>query len=449
MRGHVAHGTRAAPAAGSDSSVPAWPSDRRSRPRTTSTARCPTCRQTPVRARVRAPRPIASSNTSSVGWRRKVPATPSASIVPLPPRVGISETAVAPHRRRHPPTGAATRPARLRARTAVRSSRNTRNATSRRPSSQAARRNWSTVIRLLSRSSASGCAVSSPIATSRRDAPDASAASASRKSPTRAPTSAGCDSTITRENPADRLRDGAVVGRRHRATIEKAAGVVQLDLPAPERGAQPRVEGPDDLVRNRADGRVALSRVLPEVAHHAAPGALATREEHGGDFGAVRPYRSARVRRSRHAYATDRAPDGRPARDDEASRAPADRRIGSHWDSGVQARNHAARYVDRAPCRGLGAKVSVQQRLDRHRAVLEPALREHRHVESRDGLDATRDDVALEAVQRRHVVGVSDANGMPSATSTTDGRVYGLKSIEAVAARRRVGPHVAPAQPPL
>ena len=124
-----------------------------------------------------------------------------------------SESATRPRRRsRTPrrPIAAASRPARRAARTAARSAGTPaaprRGAASARPR----RANWSSVIRLFSRSSASGCAVSSPIATSscgRRVARRDARSSASSKRSTRGPTSAGCDSTTTARQPGERRGD--------------------------------------------------------------------------------------------------------------------------------------------------------------------------------------------------------------------------------------------------
>ncbi len=84
--------------------------------------------------------------------------------------------------------------------------------------------------------------------------------------------------------------DVVVVGIGNRSRIEEAAGVVQLHpgdgivrvVQRPARGGDLRGDGPAR--------RVAFGRVLPEIAHHAAPGTLAAGEEdrgHAGD-GSVR-----------------------------------------------------------------------------------------------------------------------------------------------------------------
>ncbi len=105
-----------------------------------------------------------------------------------------------------------------------------------RASAAAAAAKSSTVQPLFRRASASGCAVSSPIATSSagpspRPSPRADA-SRSRKRQVRSPISRGCDSTVTRAASGDRARDRRIVGRRHRPGIEEAARVVQLERSA-------------------------------------------------------------------------------------------------------------------------------------------------------------------------------------------------------------------------
>ena len=67
--------------------------------------------------------------------------------------------------------------------------------------------------------------------------------------------------------------------------IEKAAGVVQLHVidgvAIPAYGLERVIQ----LVDERAGGRVLLDRVLPEVAHHATPRALAAGQEDGRHLG--------------------------------------------------------------------------------------------------------------------------------------------------------------------
>ena len=189
------------------------------------------------------------------GWRNQ-PWSASASSAPFPVRVGMSEIADAP-------AASAT--------SMERSSQSScsacghkrwrdqqehaeRNAERRevRPPRAGTRRR---VIRLCRRSSASGCAVSSPIATSSAGAAMSGLrldSSAARNRLVRAPTSEGCDSTMTRVRPREAGGDIVVVGVGNRTRIEEAAGVVQLH--AGDRRTRARLEraaGGVDLRRDR------------------------------------------------------------------------------------------------------------------------------------------------------------------------------------------------------
>ncbi len=121
------------------------------------------------RASSRTSRPRAqSSRRPSVGGS-KAPASRSASSAPLPPRVGISDTAVAPQSKRELDRAARPLPGLLRG--DPRQPHQHEDAqcdASSATSASAARRKSSSVIRLLSRGSASGWTVSRPIATSSR-----------------------------------------------------------------------------------------------------------------------------------------------------------------------------------------------------------------------------------------------------------------------------------------
>ena len=166
---------------------------------------------------------------------RNNPASASASIAPLPARVGTSETTDAPlanatsSERRSQSSCSRDRHERRRDRAETRA-RRCRDSRAR----PAARRKPSTVNRLFRRSSASGCAVSSPIATSsvawRSASRHAAAKRVEQPIHAAAPslTSTGCDSTMTCAEAGERGRDGVVVGVGYRARIEEAAGVVQL-----------------------------------------------------------------------------------------------------------------------------------------------------------------------------------------------------------------------------
>ena len=85
---------------------------------------------------------------------------------------------------------------------------------------------------LFSCSSASGCAVSSPIATSSPGPAQSPAARAraARKRVRRGPINAGCDSTITCETAREPHRERLVVQLGDGTRVEEAAGVVQLDM---------------------------------------------------------------------------------------------------------------------------------------------------------------------------------------------------------------------------
>ena len=74
------------------------------------------------------------------------------------------------------------------------------------------------------------------------------------------------------------LRDGVVVFGRDGFGVEEAAAVVELDL----TGWGELGEGVVDLGGDGSDGYGFGEGVLPEIAHEAAPGALAVGEEEGG-----------------------------------------------------------------------------------------------------------------------------------------------------------------------
>ena len=120
----------------------------------------------------------------------------------------------------------------------------------------------------------------------------------------------GCDSTVRRDTPATARAIAGSSCRRHRAVIEEAARVVELQVSNAARfrglgtgsarsrrgrlgpGREPEL----DLARDRAGRRVGLDRVAPEVAHHAAPRALAAGEEDRGDVDDAAVGRRARDR---------------------------------------------------------------------------------------------------------------------------------------------------------
>ena len=98
--------------------------------------------------------------------RGTMPASASASIAPLPGRVGTSETTAAPQEKAASIERSSQASCSVKGTNGGEISRNTRSATPRSASASAACAKSSSVNRLFSRSSASGCAVSSPIATS-------------------------------------------------------------------------------------------------------------------------------------------------------------------------------------------------------------------------------------------------------------------------------------------
>ena len=132
-----------------------------------------------------------------------------------------------------------------------------------------------------------------------------------------------------------------------------------------------------ELVDERAGGRVLLDRVLPQVAHHAAPRALAAGQEDGGHLDD--PAVGGPLRFDEHALVPPRVerPARRPLREHEAI-ALRTRRVGSlaRRSSGVQREEPLA-------IRALAAAEPGASRLRGGDAVLEPPLREHRHVEAR------------------------------------------------------------------
>src|SRR5690606_34180089 len=78
-------------------------------------------------------------------------------------------------------------------------------------------------------------------------------------------------------------RDGVVVRFGNRPGIEEAAGIVELDVPDTGCDRGERLHGGANLGRDGARWRRARDRVLPQVAHRAAPGALGTGQEDGPD----------------------------------------------------------------------------------------------------------------------------------------------------------------------
>src|SRR5258706_505291 len=75
--------------------------------------------------------------------------------------------------------------------------------------------------------------------------------------------------------PARPLGDGGIVGSRNRSPIEEAAAIVELEMFC----ARHPLERVIDLRGNRPEGLRFGGGVLPEIAHEAAPGAFAVRQE--------------------------------------------------------------------------------------------------------------------------------------------------------------------------
>ena len=153
-----------------------------------------------------------------------------------------------------------------------------------------------------------------------------------------------------------------------------------------------------ELLHERAGRRVLRDRVLPQVAHDAAPRALAAGQEDRGhlDDPAVRG--PLRFDRARPGAAT-----GRAAR--RGGRCASTNRSRSHavaWAPGTprhqaySARNRS-RYMRSLP------PSRARPRLRGGDAVLEAPLREHRHVEAGHRTNAAADDLPLQRVQRLHI----------------------------------------------
>ena len=249
----------------------------------------------------------------------------------------------------------------------------------------------------------SGCAVSSPIATSSvaRCAFDLRCRRARCRAIGRhaGPTSAGCDSTITRD------RDRRAPRRRRRS---RASGTARgsKKLPAlysfmPVTGTAPRSTDRDARPRSGAGSRRAACRSTSCTAtDRTSRSATGTRVRSGtpSHRGAV----AVRVRSSSTSDALMapgivRWPGGRGARATNRSRADArrrDRRVSAHAYS---ARTPGGSRAPIAPSRcrivSTGIAPCWNRRLGKT-GMSNPG----------DRLDAAPDDLALERVQRRHVV---------------------------------------------
>src|SRR4051794_8290179 len=87
--------------------------------------------------------------------------------------------------------------------------------------------------------------------------------------------------------PAELIADRAVIPLGNRPRIEEVRRVIELQPGDLLAAVPPRSERRIDLCRDGPHGRVAASGKAPEVAHRAAPRALASREEDRPDTGEV------------------------------------------------------------------------------------------------------------------------------------------------------------------
>ena len=128
-------------------------------------------------------------------------------------------------------------------------------------------------MRLFSRSSTSGCAVSSPMATSRV------CGRRSRNSKHRGPDERGMALNNRPVEMSDEFRNCRVIFARNCLKVEKAAAVVELHLSSRRQPFQ----CVGNLARNGARCDGFCQSVLPQIAHHAPPRALAVGQEDGCD----------------------------------------------------------------------------------------------------------------------------------------------------------------------
>ena len=135
----------------------------------------------------------------------------------------------------------------------------------------------------------------------------------SRNSRQRSPTSAGWHSTIVRRKGAASRAISRIFRRRDGARIEEAARVVELEVGPPGRHAGRRSSACADLRGDGPFGDRLLQRVPPEVAHQAAPGALAVRQEDRRDLDRLRRRGPAPPRRGRRRAAGGRGRSGAAA----------------------------------------------------------------------------------------------------------------------------------------
>ena len=132
-----------------------------------------------------------------------------------------------------------------------------------------------------------------------------------------------------------------------------------------------------DLRGDRADRHRLGQSVLPQIAHHAMPWALAVGEEQrvdGKDLTAARTL-----------LLGEELPG--PRADRESARGL----------SRIQRKKLLS-------VLGLAERQALAQIGLRQRAVLKAPLRKYRHLHARDRGNAARDDLALELIEARHIV---------------------------------------------
>ena len=94
---------------------------------------------------------------------------------------------------------------------------------------------------------------------------------------------------MTCSSPRELRADRAVVALGHGPRIEEVRRVVELQPRDLLAAIPPRSQRRLDLCRDRSGGRVVASREAPEVAHRAAPRALASGQEDRPDACDVAP----------------------------------------------------------------------------------------------------------------------------------------------------------------
>ena len=278
-----------------------------------------------------------------------------------------------------------------------------------------------TVIPLFGFSRACSCAVSSPTATSRLGSLEEVAETGTAS---RAKTGALDD------DPA-RIRDEQSAICREIRRAERPRGGRSSQRCRASRDRQPgRRSSAHRICSGIAQGRVErVERVLPEIAHRAAVRALRVREEdrrdgtvspgRTGSSSTKKPYGRAGRARSSEAAGRPGAAPARHVRPETGRPRPARR-----------SRRSREGLEKRAAVMGLAVRKAAGMDGRPPGAVLKAALREDGHRETGDRVHAARDDLALQGVEPLDVPRVRSANGIPSATSMTRGRVNGLSPVK-------------------